>query len=262
MLWNASAINDYTIEATDGAIGTISDFLFDDAGWSVPWVVVDTGNWLAGRKVILPTSAFGHPDPDKQAFAVNLTRQQVDASPVIGSEHGLSRQAETSIYDHYGLSPYWSGSYLGGYRGPFGSTPFPVAGTEEQNREIADAEHDRYNPSLRSFKLVTGYHVESRDGDIGHVEDFLVEDADWSIHFLVIDTRNWWPGKRVLISPRSVLEIDWQTRMMTLDVDRQKVKDGPAYDPSTVLDKTFEQHLHRHYGLPSGNGAPSPNGPR
>ena len=258
MLWNASAIADYSVEASDGPIGTVSDFLFADAAWTVRWLVVDTGRWLTGRKVILPASALGHPDPAERTFSVELTKQQVEDSPVIGSDEPVSRRAESGIFQHYGLSPYWSGSYLGGYRGPYGSTPFPVAGDEQRNREITDAEHDRYNPSLRSFKLITGYHVESRDGDIGHIEDFLVDDADWSIRFLLIDTRNWWHGKRVLISPRSVLEIDWQGRMVSLNVDRQKVKDGPEYDPSVVLDKSFEQHFHHHYGLPPTNETPAP----
>jgi PRC-barrel domain len=256
MLWNASAINQYAVEASDGPIGTVSDFLFDDASWTVRWLVVDTGRWLTGRKVILPTSALGHPDPAEDSFSVGLTQQQVDDSPGVGLEEPVSRQTESSVYAHYGLGPYWGAGYLGGYRGPFGSTPFPVSGTDELNRRAADAEHDRYNPTLRSFQLITGYHVESRDGDIGHVEDFLVDDTDWTIRFLVIDTRNWWPGKRVLISPRSVLEIDWQGRMVTLDVDRQKVKDGPAYDPSVVIDQAFEKNFHRHYGLPTSDGTP------
>jgi hypothetical protein len=256
MLWNASAIHKYAVEATDGPIGTVSDFLFDDAHWRVRWLVVDTGEWLTGGKVMVPTSSLGHPDPAEQAFPVKLTRQQVEDSLRVGADHLVSRKDENGLYEHYGLSPYWGASYLGGYRAQWGSTPFPVAGSEDHNREVADAERDRFNPSLRSFELLTGYHIESRDGDIGHVEDFLVEDADWSIRFLVIDTRNWWPGKRVLISPGSVLEIDWQGRMVTLDADRQKVKDSPAYDPSVIIDKAFDRQFHSHYGLPTEDDGP------
>jgi hypothetical protein len=191
MLWNASAINKYEIEASDGPIGTASDFLFDDAKWKVRWLVVDTGRWLTGRRVLVPVSALGHPDPAQQTYTVKLTQQQVEASPSIGLDQPMSRDADSGLFEHYGLSPYSGAGYLGGYHAQWGSTPFPVAGTEEQSREIADAEHDRYNPSLRSFALLTGYHVECQDGDIGHVEDFLVEDVDWSIRFLVVNTRNW-----------------------------------------------------------------------
>ena len=256
MLWNASAINKYAVEASDGPIGTVSDFLFDDARWTVRWLVIDTGKWLTGRKVIVPAAALLHPDPATSTFTIKLTRQQVERSPSVGDDQPVSRETEHGLSDHYELSPYWGAGYLGGYRAQWGSTPFPVAGAEERNREAADASHDRENPSLRSFELLTGYHIESRDGDIGHIEDFLVDDADWSIRFLVIDTRNWWPGKRVLISPRSVLEIDWEERMVTIDADRQKVKDSPAYDPAAILDPTFLRQLHSHYGLPAEDNGP------
>jgi len=251
MFWNASAINNYPIEAVDGPIGTVSDFLFDDASWQVRWLVADTGDWLASRKVILPPAALGHPDPARQRFSVRLSRQSVEDSPAIGPDQALSPAAEAGLYAHYGSSPYLSAGYLAEYRAPYGSTPFPLSGGQEQIRKMVDDERDRYNPSLRSFALLTGYHVESRDGDIGHLEDFLVDDADWSIRFLVIATRNWWPGKRVLISPKSVLQIDWQGKMITLDVDRQQVKDGPAYDPAMTIGAAFTHAFHQHYGLAS-----------
>jgi hypothetical protein len=114
--------------------------------------------------------------------------------------------------------------------------------------EIADERHRDEDQHLRSVEAVTGYHIHASDGEIGHVEDFLVEDADWSIHYLVIDTKNWWPGKKVLISPRSVQEIDWTERLVSLDVERQRVKDSPAYDPSTTVDRAYERHFHDYYG--------------
>lgn len=249
MLWNASAINDAPVQASDGLIGTVSDMLFDDRHWMVRWLVVDTGDWLSGRKVILPPSALGHPDPASGTFPVKLTRQQVEDSPAIGPDEHVSPDHEAGAVEHYGLSPYWSAGYLAGYHAQWASTPFPVSGSAETARRIDDAENDRFNPSLRSFALLHGYHVESRDGDLGHVEDFLVDDTNWNIRFLVLDTRNWWAGKKVLVSPKSVLSIDWQARMLTLDVARQAVKDSPAYDPAAVLDIDFDRRVDRHYGL-------------
>ena len=116
MLRNASAINGYAIEASDGLLGTVSDFLFDDAGWLVRWLVVDTGNWLSGRKVLLPPSALGHLDRKEREFSVRLTMQQVKDSPDIDTDRPVSRQIETNIYDYYGWNPYWgAGPYMGGY---------------------------------------------------------------------------------------------------------------------------------------------------
>src|SRR5580658_7958663 len=115
MLWNTSAIDGYAIAASDGKLGTVSDFLFDDATWLVRWLVVDTGNWLSGRKVLLPPSVLGHLDPAREEFAVRLTMQQVKDSPDIDADRPVSRQMETNVYDYYGWSPYWgTGFYMGG----------------------------------------------------------------------------------------------------------------------------------------------------
>jgi PRC-barrel domain len=247
MLWNASAINGYAIAASDGEIGTVSDFLFDDSSWLVRWLVVDTGKWLSGRKVLLPTSVLGHFDEAGEKIPVRLTMQQVRDSPEIDTDRPVSRQMETSVYDYYGWSPYWgTGFYMGGY----GYVPGAMVAAPARRREedIADAWRRDDDLHLRSVEAVTGYHIHASDGEIGHVEDFLVEDADWSIHYLVIDTKNWWPSKKVLISPRSARDIDWMDRLVNLDVDRQKVKDSPPYDASTPVDRAYEKDFHKHYG--------------
>jgi len=256
MLRNASAINGYAIAASDGRLGTVSDFLFDDASWLVRWLVVDTGNWLSGRKVLLPPLVLGHPDPQEHQFPVRLSKQQVKDSPEIDSERPVSRQMEADLYDYYGWSPYWgTGFYAGGYGfmpgyGYMGGAgmPSPSAEVLRRAKHIANARRENDDPHLRSVKAVTGYHIDASDGEIGHVEDFLMDDTDWSIHYLIVDTKNWWPGKKVLISPRSAREIDWNEKLVHLDVDRQKVKASPEYDPSTTVDRTYEKHFHSYYG--------------
>jgi len=245
MLKNASAINGYAIEASDGRIGTVSDFLFDDTNWLVRWLVVDTGNWLSGRKVLLPASVLGHLNPKKQEFSVRLTQKQVKDSPDIDTERPVSRQSETSIYDYYGWAPYWGADfYLGGY-GDLAGPPYP--GLHGSDDDICDSQLSPDDPHLRSIEAVTGNHIQAKDGEIGHIEDFLLQEEDWSIHYLVIDTKNWWPGKKVLISPRSVKDIDWPRELVTLNVDRQRVKDSPRYDSSTAVDRIFERNFHNYY---------------
>lgn len=241
MLRNASAIKGYAIAATDGRLGTVSDFLFDDASWLVRWLVVDTGKWLSGRKVLLPPSVLGHIDPNGNEFAVRLTMQQVKDSPDIDTERPVSRQIETNIYDFYGWSPYWGGTgfLMGGYGGygyGYGGgaiAPLPSPGSMRRAEDIAAAQQNDDDPHLRSVEAVTGYHIHASDGEIGYVEDFLLQDTDWSIHNLVVDTTNWWPGKKVLIAPRSIQEIDWTDNLVNLKIDREKVKNSPAYDAST-----------------------------
>ena len=251
MLWNASAIKGYAVAASDGRLGTVSDFLFDDVRWTVRWLVVDTGNWLSGRKVLLPPSVLGHLHPKEREFPVRLTKQQVKDSPEIDTDRPVSRQMETNIYDYYGWSPYWgTGFYMGGFGYLGGAmTGSPVPESRRRQQDIADMQRNDDDPHLRSIEAVTGYHIHASDGEIGHVEDFLVEDADWSIHYLVVDTKNWWPGKKVLISPRSAQEIDWTDKLVNLNVDRQRVKDSPTYDASTTVDQAYEERFHTYYGI-------------
>jgi hypothetical protein len=254
VLRNTSVIKGYVIAAKDGHLGTVSDFLFDDVTWLVRWLVVDTGTWLSGRKVLLPATVLGHLDSGRSEFSVRLTRQEVKDSPNIDTRRPVSRQMEASVYDYYGWSPYWtSGFYMGGYGyglgyvpGTTGPVPLRESALREEN--IAASRRGDDDPHLRSIQEVVGYHIHADDGEVGHVEDFLMEEADWSIHYLVVDTKNWWPGKKVLVSPRSVKDIDWTDNLVNLNVDRQRVKDSPAYDASTTVDRTYEQRYHSYYG--------------
>jgi hypothetical protein len=251
MLWTASAINGYAIEASNGLLGTVSDLLFEDVGWTIRWLVVDTGNWLPGRKVLLPFSTLGRPDRALRHFPVKLTMQQVKDSPDVDTDQPVSRQTEAHVYNYYGWDPYWGSSFS-----PISNamaTPFvaPLHLSEGEPRDPggAGAPHNEDNPHLRSIAAVTGHHIHATDGEIGHVENFLVDDAGWSIRYITVDTRNWWPGERVLITPRSVRGIDWADRLIYLDVTRQKVKDSPPYNPAVTVDGAYEETFLTYYGI-------------
>jgi uncharacterized protein YrrD len=246
MLQKLSDINGYTIVATDGELGTVADILFDDKSWRVRWLVVDTGGWLSGRKVLLPPSALGHLNPKESSFSVRLTRQQVRESPDEGQDLPVSRQMESRLYDYYGWSPYWSsGFYMGGYGVMGADIPYGTPPTVQgENYETLRPDGDLH---LRSAAGVTGYHVHATDGEIGHIKDLLLEDGDWTLRYLVIDTSNWWVGKHVVISPRSVRDIDWSGRLVDLRVDRDTIQKSPLYDDTITLDRGYEQTFHRYY---------------
>jgi hypothetical protein len=155
---------------------------------------------------------------------------------------------EAGLYDYFGWAPYWStGFYMGGYS--YAGFPIEPSAIGFRPREVADKSSGRApdGPQLRSAHEVGGYHIHASDGDIGHVADFLIEDGDWSVHYLVVDTGDWWPGKSVLVSPRSVLKTNWRNRTVDLDVTRQQIKDSPAYDGSTEVDRAYEYKFHGYY---------------
>jgi hypothetical protein len=125
----------------------------------------------------------------------------------------------------------------------------PYSEAQRPDLEATNELRSDDDPHLRSIEAVTGYHIHASDGEIGHVEDFLIEDADWSIRYLAVDTKNWWPGEKVLISPRSASDIDWTNKLVNLNVDRQRVKDSPAYDASTMVDQAFDERFLTYYGI-------------
>jgi hypothetical protein len=256
MLWNTSVINGHNISASDGHIGTISDFLFDDANWPVRWLVIKTGHWLSGRKILLPSIALAHLDKENEDFSINLTLPQIRDSPVVDTEQPISRQKEASVYSYYGYSPYWDYGYLGdlgfmhrpAYIGERAGAMRASPGSRVE-AFTADAKKCHKDVHLHSVKAVTDYNVHAIDGQIGHVDDFLLQDTDWNICYLVVDTKNWSPAKKVLISPHSVKEIDWSCRLVNVDVDRQTVKGAPEYDDSIAINRTYEDEFRDYYGI-------------
>ena len=251
MLLVGSALNGYAIAATDGRIGTVRDLLFDDRTWKVRWAVVDTGTWLAGRKVLVHPSAVDRADHEHKELAVQLTRQQVENSPSILEDEPVSMQMESHLHEYYGWDPLWGGSYFGA-----GAINAPVSASqyfgsrvlrEETEPSVLPTEGDQH---LCSAAALSRCHIHATDGTIGHVENVLIDDADWCIHYLIVDTKNWWPGKRVLVSPYAVRSLNWLDRTVELDVTREKVRTSPAWDPLVIIDQYYQKRLHRHYGWP------------
>jgi PRC-barrel domain protein len=238
----ASSIRHFSIEATDGTIGSVHDFLFEDSSWTVRWIVVDTGTWLPGRKVLLTPRQMGAADSGEHRFRVRLSRQQVKDSPDVDTQLPVSRQMETAIFDYYGVDPYWGAIY-----NPTGVMAMPgVVGVPPLSAPIPEAEtgetfpHGEGDPHLRSVNTVAGYHIHARDGEIGHVEDFVIDDSGWSIPYLIVDTRNWWPGKKVLIPSGMAREVVWDERRVHLALSRSQIKSGPVYDPAKPIASLVE----------------------
>ena len=254
MMLASSALKGFAIEASNGRIGTVSDFLFDDVTWNIRWVVVETGSWLTGRKILIHPSAVGEPDSSREELPVRLTKEQVKGSPDISSDEPVSRQMQTNLYGYYGWDPLWGDrNYFSGYSSSMGATIDPLPRRFDSDLLEAsrrDSGLDDGDPHLRSVTEVMSYHIQTKDGPIGHIEDFLVNNSTWGIRYLVIETRNWWPGQLVLMSPHGVRGISWSTHDVTLDVTRDQVKASPAWDADKMVDGEYEQRLHSHYGWP------------
>ena len=259
MLWRFEGeLRGYSLRATDGEIGTVKDLYFDDAHWTVRYVIVDTGGWLTGRQVLISPYVLGEPDADCRELPVSLTRAKVKDSPGIEEDRPVSRQHETMLRDYYDWPAYWAapgwvgaaptmgGAYMPGFGGvPTMQRPRSRVEEEVEDRLIYQQEHA--DPNLRSAQEVGGYRIEATDGAIGHVEDFLIDASGWEVRYLIVDTRNWLPGRKVIVSPGWVKEISWDENRVYLDLSREEVQNSPEYSADARIDRAYEERLWMHY---------------
>ena len=253
MLRSFDHLRGHAIHATDGEIGRLRDVYFDDRSTLIRYFLVDTGTWLSGKRVLLAPAAVGGVDSERQEIVTGLTRQQVEDSPPGDTEPPVSRQQELALHTYYDWEPYWTVPPLGGSFAPFWGIAMPPdarPGDDRVAEEIAAREREQSDPHLRSAREVQGYHVAALDGEIGHLEDLFIDDRGWAIQLLGVDTGNWLPGRKVVISPRWLRAIDWGRRTIEVDLSRQQVKDSPEYDPTQVPAESHLEQLAAYYGRP------------
>lgn len=251
LLRNAKQLEGHALRARDGAIGQVKDFYFDDHHWHIRYCVVETGKWLQSRRVLISPAVMGDYDPALRVFPVDLTMEQVRTSPDVDTAKPVSRQHEEALRQHYGWPGYWDGVFgAGGLATPI-TTPTPAANTSEPGLTDGDMPlKKRGDPYLRSVNDTIGYHLEASDGAIGHAEDFLIDDKDWRIRYIVVDTRNWWPGKKVIVAPAWILDVSWEKARVVVDLTRDMIKNSPPYEPTMSWSEDYAVALHEHYGRP------------
>jgi len=257
MLRSLQDLEKYTIGATDGDIGQVKDLYFDDGAWVIRYLIVDAGAWLASRKVLISPISIQKPDWAAHRLLAGITRSQVENSPDIDTDKPVSRQHEGQYLGYYGYPMYWGDAGLwGGGMLPIAQVPGqaevpPDAAARE--RAIDEAERERHrddDPHLRGCGAVVGYHLHASDGEVGHVEGFLIDDETWFIRYLVVNTSNWWLGHKVLIAPQWIGSVHWSDQSVSVDLSRESVQAAPPYDSSADLDRQGETGLYTHYGRP------------
>ena len=249
MLFRVTELEGASLAALDGAIGEVEDFYFDDTHWTVRYLVVNTGGWLAGRHVLVSPASVRQIDLTNDHVVVELTRKQVEDSPNVDTHQPVSRRHEVNLLAHYGIPLYWLGPF------PWGPVPLPMPatpGSPVDDEMLARHEQDETaDAHLHSARDVVGYEIEARDDAIGHVADFLVDDKAWTIRWLVVDTGHWLPGKQVLVSPEWVEDVAWAARAVRVGLTRAQIQGAPAYDPERPVERDYERRLYEYYGRPS-----------
>jgi len=241
MLHKVTALKGYRFQSLDGDIGKVNEFFFDDTHWAIRYLVADTGDWLLGRQVLISPYAILEVNQEEQTISIDLTRKQIEESPFLEKDQPVLQQFEDAYYGYYGWPKYWSGPHM------WGSCSLVLR--DPKQREKAYQSEMPWSPKLRNTAELIGHHVQATDGEMGHVDDIIIDDESWAIRYLVIDTRNWWPGKQVLVSPLWIEQKSWQKEKVYIPFLRETIQNSPEYTELFSLTRDYEAELHRHYNL-------------
>jgi len=232
MLRTIKQIQGDKLGATDGEIGHVKDFYFDDVEWVVRYVVADTGSWMPGRLVLISPHALGRLYQGGRVLLVNLTRQQIENSPSIAAHKPVSRQYEEDYHRYYGWPYYWQGGGLWGMSG------FPILTKRSEpfhgeQRTDAPAQRKTVDAHLRSAQAIIGYKVQAGAELVGYVEDFVLDDKTWAIRQLVVGVGSWLSGRKVLILPKEIERISWDESKVIVKLTKEAVLGSPDFDPAS-----------------------------
>ena len=249
MLRGVKELLGYKLKAADGNLGKVRDFYFDDESWTVRYLVADTKRWLPGRLVLISPKSLGRPKWAAHLFPVSLDKKQIEHGPAISQDQPVSRQQESRLSRYYGWSIYWGASLS------YGAPPMAPAALAMLDDEGAEDEkeggQDGGDQHLRSVREVTGYKIQAKDGEIGRVEDFIVDDDNWILRYLVVNTRNWMPGgRKVVLSPGWAQRVEWESERVVLDLKRETIERAPEYNPGDPVNREVETRLYDYYGRP------------
>jgi len=241
----------YRLRAIDKDLGHVEDFFFDDRVWKVRYIEVDTGNWLPGRQVLIGPEALEAPDREQKVISVSLTSAEVEDSPGIESDLPFSLKKEQELRMFFNWREYWNEDL---FLFPAEFQPVSAPGGMAVDPSLQERGTIslglKGNPHLRSANEVQNYSIRAKDGEIGHVEDFLMAEETWDIRYLTVDTGNWLPGKHVLIARRWGHSIDWRQQLVEVDLPRELIENSPEYHPDLPLSREYEIRLFQHYGRP------------
>ena len=260
MLRSIKDLMTYPIEAIDGSLGKAKDLLFDDYFWTLRYLVVDTRKWLPGKKVLVSPLHLRQPDIGlpKHSFPVELTKDQIKACPELDEDAPVSRQYEAEFSKYYGHNTYWAGPLAyGPYSNPHYGSPTPKVEEKKNEQRHIERIHEIEKSHLRSAYEVFGYHIDATDEEFGHVEDFIMEDTTWKFRFVVVETKNWLPGKKFLIDTEWLEAFDWQQSNAVVRHSREEIESAPEFNPEQPINQDYLNNLYDYYGRPHPGKKPT-----
>ncbi len=251
MKHSLTEIKGYTIETTDGTKGKVKDFLFDEEEWIVRYIDADFGSFFKDKRILLPINVLTDPLWDSKHFPLNITKEDIDKSPTPEDKPTVSRQYEKELIKHYGFRGYWGFGYVP----PTHATlHYPARPMNVPTKEVSE---EKLDTKLRSFNEVKGYHILATDGNLGHVEDIIVDDVDWQMIYLIADTSNWRPwSKKVILLVNWFEKISYESREVSINVHTDVIKNAPEFNTHKPVEQAFEEALLEYYEKKIPNRSP------
>jgi len=235
----SKSLTGYTLKGLDGDLGRVKELYFDDQHWAVRYLVAETGTWLTGRQVLISPYSVEAVDHKNNHITVRLTKKQIEGSPPLATDLPVSKQFESEYHTYYNWPLYWAGPYL------WGTRHLPAEGPAVE--KAVNSTGKAWDPHLRSTTAVAEYTIQATDGEIGQVDDFIIEEATWAIRYMVVDTNNWWPGTQVLIATHWIDTVSWDLGKVFVKLTRDAVRHSPEYSPAAMVTRAYEAELHGHF---------------
>ncbi|CQR47515.1 PRC-barrel domain protein [Paraliobacillus sp. PM-2] len=250
-----STVKQLKINASDGKLGGVLDIYFDDKFWTVRYLVVDTRKWLPGKKVLLSPVSFDSVDMENGSLHVLATTEMIKNAPNQHEDEPVSKQAETKLINYYGWPNYSFG--LGGLAGPWGGYTYPQDLVDAQNSGLLQNDvstDDAMDHHLRSVNEIDGsffgYRVEASDGEIGHVSDFVIDDENWKIYYIVVNTNDPLASDHILLSTDWINKVEWASQKVFIDLTKDQFKEIKDFDPNEPITRAYEEKLYSKLGKP------------
>jgi len=241
MLLCLQDLKGYTVQATDGEIGAVADFYFDDLQWNLRYAIIEVGQWLAPRKVLITPAVFDRlPNHSHKTFSVSISREQVRISPDIDTNLPITRRHEFDLHNHYGWNPDWFGTI------PIG-IPYPDFYLPKNVSDPNIEPEISFDPHLYSAKTVKGYSVQTSDEFAGHVTDFIAEIESWKIRYLVVDNGKWLPSRKCIVASSWIKSVSAEEEYVNADVPLKTIHSSLPFSHYATVTREYEQALYSHY---------------